>query len=273
VPEAVLLRGEGLARRYSVGPGWRHGRRAPVVAVDGVSISIREQESVGLVGRSGAGKSTLLRLLLALEPASEGEIHMLGHRVAGLSSGELRGLRRQVQLVLQDPFSALDPRQRVRSLLAEGIRVHRLAPRSQLGGMVGGLLESVGLPTAGGFLHRLPAELSGGERQRVAIARALASRPRVLVLDEPVSALDASIRGQVVNLLLELHARLGLSLLVVSHDLWLVAQLCDRIVVMDSGRVVEEGAAASVLADPRHPATAALLSASAPGQGPARDRP
>lgn len=255
-----ILAGEGLVRRYPC-PGW--GRRSKIVlAVDRVTLELRSGEAVGLVGRSGAGKSSLARLLLALEPADSGEVRILERPIHELGGAELRKLRREVQLVLQDPHASLDPRQTVRSALYEPIVVHGLARPSDGRDAVANLLETVGLPSNSEFQRRCPAGLSGGERQRVAIARALACRPRALVLDEPVSALDASVRGQVVNLLLDLRARFALALLVIAHDLRLLARLCERIVVLEAGKVVEQGSTMALLTAPSHSATRALVQAS-----------
>ncbi|TAM51695.1 MAG: ABC transporter ATP-binding protein [Acidobacteria bacterium] len=230
-------------------------------ALDGVSLELARGEIVGVVGRSGAGKSTLARLLLGLEPADEGSVSYAGRALASLGPRDTRGMRRAVQAVFQDPTGSLDPRQSVGTIVGEALAVHHLAPRAARRERIRELLAEVGLPGEDAFLARLPRELSGGERQRVAIARALASRPEALILDEPVSALDVSVRGQVLNLLLSLQRRTGMAMLVIAHDILLVERLCMRVLVLAAGRVVEEGPAARVLTRPAAAATAELLAA------------
>jgi len=240
----------------------RWGRdRELVVALDGVSLELRTGEILGLVGRSGSGKSTLARLLLGLETPDEGEVTFDGRPLESLTGPERRRLRRDVQVVFQDPHAALDPRQSVGGVVAEPLAVHGLFPRAERRGRGKLLLAEVGLPGEDAFFERSPRGLSGGERQRVALARALASGPRALILDEPVSALDASVRGQVLNLLLGMHDRTQLTMLLIAHDVRLVARLCNRVAVMAGGRVVEEGPTRSVLESPTDPATVELAAA------------
>jgi ABC-type glutathione transport system ATPase component len=256
-----LLEARHLVRRYPArGGAWRSGAET-VAALDGASLALHSGEVLGLVGRSGSGKSTMARVMLALERPDSGEVVFRGRVLAAPTGAELEDLRRNVQAVFQDPHGALDPRQRIGSAIAEPLVIRRVVPASARRGRVAALLRQVGLPAEGQFLRRLPAELSGGERQRVALARALAGEPKAIVLDEPVSALDVSVRGQVLNLLLELQRSAGTAMLVITHDIGLVARLCDRVAVMAGGRVVEEGPPEVVLRHPRSEATAELLAA------------
>ena len=257
-----ILAARHVVRRYPARGGVRWGReREWAPALDGVSLELWPGEILGLIGRSGSGKSTLARVLLGLETPDEGEVTFDGRSLGSLSDPEQRRLRREVQVVFQDPHASLDPRQSVGGILAEPLAVHRLVPRGERRSRGKVLLGEVGLPSDDAVLDRLPRALSGGERQRVALARALASGPRALILDEPVSALDVSVRGQVLNVLLELRERAGLAMLLIAHDVRLVARLCGRVAVMAGGRVVEEGPTRGVLENPAHTATAELLAA------------
>ena len=249
-----LLRAEGLSRRYV-----RRGSGRDVLAVDRVSFAIAGGETLGLVGESGSGKTTIARLLLRFEEPDAGRILLGGEDWLSLSGERLRHRRRDVQIVFQDPQTSLNPRMTAGDQVAEPLRVQRMVSRGETAARVAALLAEVGLPAA--TAERFPSELSGGQRQRVAIARALATRPRLVVCDEPVSALDVSIAAQIVNLLIDLRERAGLAYLFISHDLALVRRLADRLLVMYRGRIVESGAAAKVLSSPQHPYTAALLSA------------
>ena len=260
---SLALAARGVVRRYRA-RGGLGASGAQVVAVAGVTLELEVGELYGLVGESGAGKSTLARLLVGLERPDSGAVTINGQTLDTLRGAELREARRRAQLVFQDPAAALDPLQTVGSVVTEPLLVHRTVPTGGRRRRVRELLSGVGLPTADEFLARRPAELSGGERQRLAIARALACEPRALVLDEPVSALDVSVRGQVLNLLSELHERLSLTTLLIAHDLDVVAFLCDRVGVMLGGYLVEEGRADEVIRRPRHPFTAAMVGAAAP---------
>lgn len=231
-----------------------------VYAVDGVDLSIARGETYGLVGESGCGKSTLGKAILNLEPPTEGSVVFDGVDIASLKGEELRTQRRRFQMVFQDPFSSLDPRQTVESLLLEGMAAHGLdrdkeATRTRLRE----LMSSVGLPTAA--LKKYPHEFSGGQRQRVGIARALSVDPDLIVADEPVSALDVSVQAQVINLLQDLQDELGLTFLVVAHDLAVVRHISDRVGVMYLGGLVEESEAGELYEHPLHPYTRALMSA------------
>ncbi|MDF2709384.1 ATP-binding cassette domain-containing protein [Nonomuraea muscovyensis] len=226
-----------------------------VHALKGVSLTVRRGERYGIVGESGSGKSTLLRLLCGLDRPTGGSIRFDGQEITGLPERRLAFLRRSLQIVFQDPMSSLDPRMRVRDIVAEPL----VALGRPTGGRVAELLEEVGLPASAA--DRYPHQFSGGQRQRIAIARALATRPTVLVADEPVSALDVSVRGQILNLLADLVDEHGLTLVFVSHDLSVVRHVCETVAVMNGGEIVESGPVDDVWARPGHPYTRALLEA------------
>jgi peptide/nickel transport system ATP-binding protein len=231
-----------------------------VYAVDGVDLQIRRGETYGLVGESGCGKSTLGKAILNLEPPTEGSVTIDGVDVASLKGEQLRRMRKDFQMVFQDPMGSLDPRQSVESLLVEGMRAHGLAKDDQATAKrLRQLLADVGLPAAA--LKKYPHEFSGGQRQRIGIARALSVQPKLIVADEPVSALDVSVQAQVINLLEQLQEEYGLTYLVVAHDLAVVRHISDRIGVMYLGGLVEEASADDLYAAPLHPYTRALLSA------------
>ncbi len=235
------------------GAGFSYGSRR---VLDDVSLRLDEGESLGLVGESGAGKSTILRLLLGLASPQEGQVLFEGEP---LSRGSMRRFRASVQPVFQDPYSSLDPRQRIDRIVGEPLRSLRLASGAEARDRIAEALESVGLPADTAL--RYPHEFSGGQRQRIAIARAVVSRPRVLLADEPVSALDVTTRVQVLELLDRLRRENGLSLIMVSHDLTAIASACERTAVLQDGRVVEQGRTSSVLHEPAHPYTRALVEA------------
>jgi peptide/nickel transport system ATP-binding protein len=234
------------------------GRDRAVNAVDGVTLPIPQGSILGLVGESGCGKSTLARMMVGLTPPTSGAVLWGGTPLAELSGPEWRGYRAGVQMVFQDTHSSLNPRKRVRTILTEALAAHGV-PRAARAARVAGLLDQVGIDAR--FLTRYPHELSGGQRQRIGIARALAMEPSLLVADEPVSSLDVSLQGQIINLLRELNASPGLTIVLISHDLAVVARICDQVAVMYGGQIVESGAPAKVLSKPRHPYTQALLDA------------
>ncbi|WP_448320087.1 ABC transporter ATP-binding protein [Streptomyces sp. CO7] len=235
-------------------------RRDAVHALTDATLEVRRGEILGLVGESGCGKSTLARVVTGLQRPTEGQVHFRGEDLWGMTAADRRERFGQaVGVVFQDPSTALNPRLSVRQILRDPLDVHRRGTRAERESRVEELLDLVGLP--GHTLEALPGQLSGGQRQRVAIARALALEPELIVADEPTSALDVSVRAQVLNLLVDLRARLGLGMVFISHDVQTVRYLADRIAVLYLGRVVEEGGAAQVTGAPRHPYTEALLSA------------
>jgi oligopeptide/dipeptide ABC transporter ATP-binding protein len=235
------------------------GKGGTVHALDGVDLSIMPGETLGVVGESGCGKTTLSRALLQLVPATSGSVTFAGQPISGLRAKAMKPLRRNMQLISQDPMNSLDPRMTVRQLVAEGLRIHRLARGADLDERVARILASVGLRPADA--DRLPHQFSGGQRQRIGIARALVLQPRFVVADEPVSALDVSVQSQVINLLVALKREFGLTYLFVAHDLAVVDYVADRVAVMYLGKVVELGTARQIREAPRHPYTQALLSA------------
>jgi peptide/nickel transport system ATP-binding protein len=234
-----------------------------VRAVDDVSFEVLEGETLGIVGETGCGKSTTARMLVRLLEPTSGTIHFRDEDVTRLDRRSAKRLRRDVQMVFQDPYSSLNPRKTAGAIIGAPLAAHRLARGAERRRRVGELMEQVGLSPD--HHDRYPHEFSGGQRQRIGIARALALRPRVIVADEPVSALDVSVQAQILNLLLELRRELGLTLVLISHDLSVVRHMSDRVAVMHRGRIVELEAAAQLYAAPRHEYTRALLAA-APGQ-------
>jgi len=255
-----ILRVENLVKHFEVGGGLFGGRPAVVKAVDGVSFEIGRGETLGLVGESGCGKTTTGRCILRLEPPTGGRVIFEGRDLSTLSAAELRGMRRRMQVIFQDPYSSLNPRMTVGQIIAEPLAVHRIVPdRAARAARVQDLLRHAGLLPA--MARRYPHELSGGQRQRVGIARALAMEPTLIICDEPVSALDVSIQAQIINLLEELQAEFGLTYLFVAHDLSVVRHISDRVAVMYLGKIVEITDRKSLYEDPLHPYTKALLSA------------
>jgi len=232
--------------------------RARVRVLDHFNLDVFENETLGLVGESGSGKSTLVNCVLSLNPEAKGEVSFSGQNLMALRGSALRSQRREIQAVFQNPFSSLDPRMRVRDILLEPLRIHSTLAKSEWNNTLSSLMAEVGLSTE--QLASFPHELSGGQAQRVAIARALALRPRFILLDEPTSALDVSVQAQVVNLLMDLQRRHGLTYLFVSHDVALVSHVSARIAVMYMGQIVELGTAADIVENPAHPYTRSLLS-------------
>jgi peptide/nickel transport system ATP-binding protein len=275
----ALLELREVARRYSL-PREALWRPAPVVhALAGVSLELRAGRNLGVVGESGSGKSTLARVAMALEPPSAGQVLFLGRDLNRLPTGELREARRDFQMVFQDPYGSLDPRQRVGRIVAEPLFDASASAREE---RVSAMLDAVGLRAADA--DKYPHEFSGGQRQRIAIARALITRPKLIVADEPVSALDVSVQAQVLNLLQDLQDHFGVTYLLISHDLAVVDHVCDEVLVMYAGRVVEQGPSETLFRAAAHPYTRELLKASeqtrvgtvpaaAPAIAPARQAP
>jgi peptide/nickel transport system ATP-binding protein len=267
-PSPTLLRAETLTKTYALASGW-FGPRAVVRAVDGVSLDIEQGETFGLVGESGSGKSTLGRLLLHLERPTSGRVFLDGVDLGALPAAKLRAARRHMQVVFQDPYGSIDPRWSLGDIIAEPLEVHETLSKAERRARVQSLLAEVGLDPA--WDTRFPHQLSGGQRQRVAIARAIALRPRFVLADEALSALDASVQAQVVNLLRDLKEKLGLTYLFIAHGLHVVRRLSDRVGVMYLGRLVEIGPAEEVFRNPAHPYTQALIAA-IPEPDPSRRR-
>jgi oligopeptide/dipeptide ABC transporter ATP-binding protein len=255
-------------RDLSVSFASQDGRRFR--AVNGVSLRIGRRETVGLVGESGCGKSTLARAALKLVPIETGQVLLLGQDLTGVKGAALRSMRSRAQMIFQDPRGSLDPRMSIADIIGEPLRVHGMFDRAGRRDAVGEMMELVGLPET--FADRRPSQLSGGQQQRVGIARALITRPALVVCDEPVSALDVSIRAQIMNLLADLRETLDVAFLFIAHDLAVVRHLSDRVVVMYLGRIVEEGPAEQIFSDPRHPYTQGLVAAILRADREARDR-
>jgi oligopeptide/dipeptide ABC transporter ATP-binding protein len=251
--DGPILQVQNLSRTYAV-----RGSN-PVKAVDGVSFEIAADETLALVGESGCGKSTLARMIMALDKPTAGTVRFQGMDLSGYPARQLNRLRRRFQIIFQDPYSSLNPRMTVFETLAEPLRLHQVVPADAIAQRVAQLLECVGLTVAQS--SRYPHEFSGGQRQRIGIARAIACEPQLIICDEPVSALDVSVRAQVLNLLQDLQRQFGLSYLFISHDLSVVRHISHRVAVMYLGRLVEIGDAEAMFKRPRHPYTRALLSA------------
>jgi oligopeptide transport system ATP-binding protein len=255
-----LLQLTDVKTHFPIHRGWLFKRQVGTLkAVDGVSLTVASGEVLGLVGESGCGKSTLARTIMQLLPATAGTIVLGGKNLSDKSAAEMLAVRRELQMIFQDPYASLNPRMTVFATLAEPLQVHRICPPEKIAARVAELMNLVGL--APQFMQKYPHEFSGGQRQRIAIARALALEPKIIVADEPVSALDVSIQAQILNLLAELGRKMNLTLIFIAHDLSVVKHISDRIAVMYLGKIVELGPAADVIERPRHPYTRALVSA------------
>ena len=259
--EAPLISARGLVKHYPIKKGFPIQRTvATVHAVDGVDLDVYHGETLGLVGESGCGKSTMARMLTRLIDPTAGSITWEGREIAHLSRREMKPLRREMQMIFQDPYSSLNPRKTVGSIIGEPFVIHGLgASADERRGRVQELMEQVGLNPE--HYNRLPHQFSGGQRQRIGVARALALRPKLIVADEPVSALDVSIQAQILNLLRDLQRDLGLTIVFIAHDLSVVRHMCDRVAVMYLGKVVELADASELYTAPRHPYTGALMNA------------
>jgi oligopeptide transport system ATP-binding protein len=257
---APLLEVNDLVKHFPIQGGVLFNRAVGAVrAVDGVSFSIAPGQTLGLVGESGCGKSTLARTVLQLLRPTSGSVRFEGQEIAGKGRSELRPLRRQMQMIFQDPYASLNPRKRIEQIVGDPMRLHGIAEGKEVRKRSEELLERVGL--APEHISRFPHEFSGGQRQRIGIARALALRPKLIIADEPVSALDVSIQAQIINLLEDLQEEFNLTYIFVAHDLGVVRHVADRVAVMYLGKIVELGPAAEVYSSPVHPYTEALLSA------------
>ncbi|MEM6254413.1 MAG: ABC transporter ATP-binding protein [Cyanobacteria bacterium P01_D01_bin.156] len=264
--QAPLLRVQDLVKHYTIEPGLLakvFNRRPPetIKAVDGISVDLHPGEVLGLVGESGCGKSTFSRTLMQIIPPTSGRVEFLGQNLVGLSRGELQQQRRNFQMIFQDPHACLNPMMTVGRGIADPLLIHGLATANEAKQQVHAMLRQVGLTPTEEYYQRYPDDLSGGQQQRVAIARALITKPKLVICDEPVSMLDASIQAQVLELLLKLKKELDLTYLFITHDLWVARYLCDRIAVMQSGKIVELGPTEKLFTVPQHPYTKSLLSA------------
>ena len=259
MPDPILELND-IRTHFPVHEGFLFKRQTGTVrAVDGVTLKVQTGEVLGLVGESGCGKSTLARTIMQLLPVTSGSVILEGKNLTAGTTAEIRAVRRDLQMVFQDPFASLNPRLTVFAALAEPLLVHRMCPRAEITTRVAQLMTLVGL--APRDMRKYPHEFSGGQRQRIAIARALALNPKVIIADEPVSALDVSIQAQILNLLSQLTRQMHLSLVFIAHDLSVVKHISDRVAVMYLGKIVELGAAVEVIERPRHPYMRALVSA------------
>ena len=263
--QSPILKITELKQHYTIEPNFIErifkGEGQTIKAVDGINLELYAGEILGLVGESGCGKSTLSRTILQLISPTSGKVEFLGQELTSLSRQEIRSSRRQIQMIFQDPHACLNPAMTVGQSIADPLLIHNLANTQQAKEQVLWMLEKVGLTPAELYYHRYPSDLSGGQQQRVAIARALITRPKLIICDEPVSMLDASVQTQVLDLMLQLKAEFDLTYLFITHDLWLARFLCDRIAVMNGGKIVELGQTKQIFAHPQHPYTQTLLAA------------
>ncbi|MCQ6562293.1 ABC transporter ATP-binding protein [Paenibacillus mendelii] len=255
----ILLTTDGLTKHYPVNGGLFSKSQQKVYALDKVNLTLYKREIVGVVGESGCGKSTLAKVLLRLIEPTEGTIHFDGREITGLDRKQMRDVRREMQFIFQDPFSSLNPRKKVIDLISEPLDIYRIGTRKERENRVYELLDIVGLTK--NHADRYPHQFSGGQRQRIGIARALALNPKLVICDEPVSALDVSVQAQILNLLQDLQEQFGLSYLFIAHGLDAVRHISNRIAVMYLGKLVEVGDSEEVFTRPRHPYTKALISA------------
>ncbi|MFC5495988.1 ATP-binding cassette domain-containing protein [Caenimonas terrae] len=270
-PGEPLLQVENLVREYALPREKLFGPVPKVHALNGVSFSVRSGRSLGIVGESGSGKSTLARLVMALDQPTSGTVKLMGRDLHALPREELRRARRDFQMVFQDPYGSLDPRQTVERIVGEPLAAQRNTTRAEQHRQAGAVLESVGLRA--GDMDKYPHEFSGGQRQRIAIARALITRPRLIVADEPVSALDVSVQAQVLNLMQDLQAEFGITYMLISHDLAVVQHLCEDVAVLWQGRIVEQGPPEKLFRAAEHPYTQALVAAVPKAEPSARQTP
>ncbi|MBV7539872.1 ATP-binding cassette domain-containing protein [Acidovorax sp. sic0104] len=258
-PAEALLQVKDLVREYTLPREHLFHPPGTVKALNGVSFSVAPGRSLGIVGESGSGKSTLARLVMALDAPTSGTVHLLGRDLHRLPAAALREARRDFQMVFQDPYGSLDPRQTVERIVTEPLQAQGLTTRTEQREQAAQVLSQVGLRT--NDLGKYPHEFSGGQRQRIAIARALITRPRLIVADEPVSALDVSVQAQVLNLMQDLQQEFGITYMLISHDLAVVNHLCDEVVVLYQGRIVERGSPAELFRNAQHPYTQSLVGA------------
>lgn len=254
-----ILQVNNLKKHYPISGGWFSKDKKSVKAVDGISFEVFEGETLGIVGESGCGKSTMARTLLGLHEATAGEVLYNNTNILKLKGNKLRAIRQEMQIIFQDPYSSLNPRLTIEQIIKEPLEIHKLGSEKQQQDRVVELIETVGLTAQ--HLKRYPHEFSGGQRQRIGIARALALNPKLLLCDEPVSALDVSIQSQILNLLKKLQKSLNLTYIFIAHDLSVVKHVSDRVAVMYLGKIVEIADAKELYENPKHPYTKALLSA------------